>query len=226
MPAMIEAKNLTLSYGENKVISSANFEIFQGDFICVVGANGSGKSTLVKAILGLINPRIGKIIYGEGVSRNTIGYFPQEFRVKQDFPATVYEIVLSGVVGRLGKKRFYRAEDKEKALDNLRLLNIEKMKDESFTNLSGGQKQKVLLARALVATSKLLILDEPSNNLDHDSRKSFYEILRELNAKHDITIIMITHDLDANDLIGDKILAIEKRTVKMYGTKEYLGSFR
>ena len=222
---LISAEKLTLAYGENKVIISADFEIKPGDFVCVVGANGSGKSTLIKAILGFIKPKSGKIRYATGFSKTEIGYLPQESKIDPNFPATVYEIVLSGTLGQLGLKPFYRPENKTRALEALKSLHIEKLKSKSFGDLSGGQKQKVLLSRALSATSRLLILDEPSNNLDHASRREFYEILKNLN-RSGLTIIMITHDLDADDLIGDKILALENGKVSSFSTADFLRSFK
>lgn len=225
MSHAIIAKNLSISYGKNKVIDSASFAIDEQDFACVVGANGSGKSTLVKAILGLIKPCSGKIIFGNDIKRETIGFLPQDTKTDSSFPATVIEIVLSGTLGRLGIKAFYRTEDKNKAEEALKKLGILELKNSSFSNLSGGQKQKVLLARALAATSKILILDEPSNNLDHKSRKEFYHTLKNLNASG-LTIIMITHDLDAEDLIGNKVISIKESKVECHSTPEYLRSYR
>lgn len=225
MSEILNVKNLDISYDKNRVISDATFKIKDSDFICVVGSNGSGKSTLIKAILGLIHPVSGEIAYGKDISKTTIGYLPQESKIDQNFPATVFEIVLSGTLGRLRKSPFYREEDKNVALKSLKTLGIEKLKNKSFSDLSGGQKQKVLLSRALAATSKLLILDEPSNNLDYNSRKDFYETLKKLN-QDGLTIIMITHDLDADDLIGDKVLAIKDGKVELKTTKSFLRSYK
>ena len=195
--------------------------IEENDFICIVGPNGSGKSTLVKGILGLIKPRRGKVIYNN-LKQNFIGYMPQETKIDSNFPASVYEIVLSGTLNRLGLKSFYTKNEKQLALDNLKILGIDKLKDKSFCDLSGGQRQKVLLARSLCATSKLLILDEPSNNLDSKSKKELYKIINELNKKHNITIIMITHDLDHDNLIGNKILSLRENNIFFGTTEEFV----
>lgn len=223
---LISAKDLTIKYGENTVISRANFEILNGDFICLVGANGSGKSTLVRAMLGLIKPAAGSIIYGSGIKKTAIGYLPQEAKIERNFPATVHEIVLSGNLGKMGARPFYGKTERQKSASSLDLLGITDLKKQSFGDLSGGQKQKVLLARALVATSRLLFLDEPSNNLDYASRKEFYQILRRLNRDSNLTIVMITHDLDADDLIGDKVLAIDDGKISHSTTKTYLENYR
>lgn len=225
MSPVILAKNVSLSYGTNRVVSSASFTINEQDFVCIVGANGSGKSTLIKAILGLIKPAAGTISFGDGIKREAIGFLPQDVKIDLNFPATVSEIVLSGTLGRLGLKVFYRREDRVKAKEALQQLGILKLNNTSFSNLSGGQKQKVLLARALAATSKVLILDEPSNNLDYKSRIEFYATLKKLN-KSGLTIIMITHDLDTEDLIGNKIISIKESKVKCFATSDYLEAYR
>ena len=203
---LIELKNLSLGYDNQTVLKNINLNIEENDFICVVGPNGSGKSTLIKGILGLIKPIKGKVIYNN-LKQNFIGYMPQETKIDSNFPASVYEIVLSGTLNRLGLKSFYTKKEKEIAQQNLKMLGIENLKDKNFCDLSGGQRQKVLLARSLCATSKLLILDEPSNNLDSKSKKELYKTIIDLNKNHNITIIMITHDLDHDNLIGNKILS-------------------
>ena len=133
---------------------------------------------------------------------------PQETKVDQAFPASVYEIVLSGRINKMGFRPFYNKEDKEKANEALKILNISNIKNKSFCELSGGQRQKTLLARSLCATDKLLILDEPSNNLDNTSREEFYLLLMKLNKELGITIIMISHDLDIDKMLGNKLLRI------------------
>ena len=222
---VIAAKDLTLSFGANEVIRAANFAICERDFGCVVGANGSGKSTLIKAILGLVKPSAGKVVFSGGVRREAIGFLPQDMKVEMDFPATVREIVLSGALGRLRMRAFYREEDKRRAEEAMARLSIAELGDMKFTRLSGGQRQKVLLARALVATSKVLILDEPSNNLDYKSRRELYDTLTEFN-RAGMTIIMITHDLDAEDLIGNRVISIREAEVECLTTKTFLGRFK
>ena len=216
--SLIELKNLTLGYEGIAVVKDLSINIEEGDFLCIVGPNGAGKSTLIKGILGLIKPMKGKVIFN-GLKKNFIGYMPQETKVDKDFPASVYEIVLSGTINRLGFKPFYGEEEKDIANKNLKILGIDNLKNKNFCDLSGGQRQKVLLARSLSATSKLLILDEPSNNLDTKSKSNLYETINKLNKELGITVIMITHDLDHNNLIGNKILSLRHDEV-FYGTTE------
>lgn len=219
--SLIELENLSLGYDGHTVLKELNLSIEEGDFICIVGPNGSGKSTLIKGILGLIKPIKGKVKYN-GLKQNFIGYMPQETMVDKEFPASVYEIVLSGTINRLGLNPFYGNEEKEIVNKDLKLLGIENLKNKNFCDLSGGQRQKVLLARSLSATSKLLILDEPSNNLDSKSKKNLYDTVVKLNKDLGITVIMITHDLDHNNLIGNKILSLRSEEFFYGSTEEFV----
>ena len=218
---LINFKNVTIGYNKQKILSNINFKINEKDFICIVGPNGSGKSSIIKTMLGLIMPISGKINYKK-IKKNFIGYMPQDSKVDPNFPASVYEIVLSGCLNRLGLRPFYNKKEKQDALDNLKLLKIDHLKDKKFCNLSGGQRQKVLLARSLCATNKLLILDEPSNNLDHTSKEELYDIVKKLNKEKNIAIIMITHDLDREELIGNKIISLKDNEFNFLDVKEYL----
>lgn len=218
---LISFKNVAIGYNKNKLLSNINFSIEENDFICIVGPNGSGKSSLIKTLLGLIPSIEGDVIY-ESIKQNFIGYMPQDNKVDPNFPASVYEIVLSGCLNRLGLRPFYNRKEKEIANKTLKLLKIEKLKNKKFCDLSGGQRQKVLLARSLCATNKLLILDEPSNNLDHTSKDELYEIIKKLNKENNIAIIMITHDLNREELIGNKIISLKENKFEIANTKEYL----
>ena len=206
---LFEVKNLTLGYENEKIIKDISFMVNDKDFIIITGKNGAGKSTLIKGILGLIKPMGGEIIFDESLNRKLIGYMPQETKVDSSFPASVFEIVLSGSINKMGFSPFYKKELKNKAVDALKILNILNIKNRSFQDLSGGQRQKTLLARSLCATDKLLILDEPSNNLDQASREEFYLLLMKLNKELGITIIMISHDQDIDKILGTKQLIIK-----------------
>ena len=217
---LFKVEKLTLGYENKIVLKNISFSVEEGDFIIIVGPNGSGKSTLIKGILGLINPIKGKIVLND-LKRNNIGYMPQETKVDSNFPASVNEIVLSGLLNNKKFKPFYTKEDKEIVSKNLKLLHIENLKNKNFSDLSGGQRQKVLLARSLCATKKLLILDEPSNNLDYKSKIDLYNIAKKLNKEKNITVLMITHDLDNENLIGNKVISLGEKEF-FYGTnKEY-----
>ena len=217
--SLLEIKNLTLGY-DDAVINNISFNVEKNDFILVIGSNGVGKSTLIKGILGLIKPRNGEINYNECDKKN-VGYMPQETKVDANFPASVMEVVLSGLHANMGFRPFHNKEDKKKALNVLEILKIKDLAKKSFSELSGGQRQKVLLARGWCATNNLLILDEPSNNLDSKSKEQLYDTIKLLNKNH-IAILMITHDLDHDNLLGNKILSLREDKIFFGDTNEFI----
>lgn len=193
--SLIECKKLSIGYSDKVVSKDISFAIERGQFVCLAGENGSGKSTLLKTILGLNKPLGGKIIFESDFNRKTIGYLPQQSDSQKDFPATVREVVMSGFLNRMGWRPFYNRSEKEKAQKILSELKIEDLINKSFRELSGGQQQKVLLARAICATDGVIVLDEPTNALDVRSRKKLYSLLSDLN-KSGMTIIMVSHNLE------------------------------
>ena len=220
--ALLTCQDLCLGYDGREILHNLNFEIHTGDYLCIVGENGSGKSTLMKTVLGLQQPMSGKVLTGDGLAQNEIGYLPQQTVVQKDFPATVWEIVLSGCQGRCGLRPFYTKEEKQLAEDNIEKMGITHLTKRCYRELSGGQQQRVLLARALCATKKMLLLDEPVSGLDPKVTAEMYTLIEKLN-KDGITIIMISHDLNAALTYASHILHIGDTV--FYGTKaEYLAS--
>ncbi|MDO4742123.1 MAG: metal ABC transporter ATP-binding protein [Candidatus Saccharibacteria bacterium] len=217
--SLITIEDLKLGYNKKAVLEGLNFSIDERDFICIVGPNGAGKTTLIRGLLGIIRPMAGKIYYEE-ISRNTIGYMPQETAIDPNFPASVLEVVLSGTLNK--NRLFYGKTAIGKALEAIDELGIMELKDKSFSELSGGQRQKVLLARAIVATEKLLILDEPSNNLDQKSKKELYRLIQKINTSKKIAVIMVTHDLDHGNLIGNKILSLREGDIFFGLTDDFI----
>ena len=221
--AQLTCQNLRVGYDGKSVLQDLSFEVFAGDYLCIVGENGSGKSTLMKTILGLQPPISGRILTGDGLRKNEIGYLPQQTVVQKDFPASVREIVLSGCQGRCGSRPFYNKEEKQLAEENLRKMQIDKLSKRCYRELSGGQQQRVLLARALCATQKMLLLDEPVSGLDPKVTAEMYRLIDELNHRDGITIIMISHDIAAAVKYASHILHIGSAV--FFGTKaEYLQS--
>ena len=191
----------------------------------MVGENGSGKSTLIKGLLGLIPEGSGQVNYGKEISNHVIGYLPQQTSSQKDFPATVWEVILSGCLSTRKGRFFYSKEDKEKARRQMRHLELENLASRSFGELSGGQQQRVLLARALCATQKMLLVDEPVSGLDPKATAQMYELLEELNEIDGITIIMISHDIASAMKYASHILRVGKHT--FFGTRdEYLEEYR
>lgn len=221
--AQITCKNLTLGYENRAIQENLNFSINAGDYLCIVGENGSGKSTLMKTLLHLQPPISGTIELGDGLRKNEIGYLPQQTLVQRDFPASVKEIVLSGCQGRCGWRPFYNKEDKEIARKAMEKMMIQDLQDRCYRELSGGQQQRVLLARALCAAKKILLLDEPVSGLDPKVTAEMYQLIEDLNKKDEITIIMISHDIEAAVRYATHILHIGEHC--LFGTKkQYLES--
>ena len=196
MPQLV-CRDLSLGYEGKTVVSGLNFEVNPGDYLCIVGENGSGKTTLMKAILGLLSPLSGEIITGDGIQKSEIGYLPQQTSVQKDFPASAWEIVLSGCQSHAGLCPFYSKSLKERARANMEKMHLTALSKECYRNLSGGQQQRVLLARALCAAKSILLLDEPVAGLDPGVTEEMYRLIRDLNRKDRMTVIMISHDLTA-----------------------------
>lgn len=215
--ALIKCENLSIAYEGQTVVHDLSFVVGQTDYLCIVGENGSGKSTLVKSLLGLKAPGKGKITFGDGLKPNEIGYLPQQNDVQKDFPASVYEVVLSGRLNSRGFRPFYTSSDKEKARENMELLGILDLEKQCFRDLSGGQKQRVLLARALCATKKLLLLDEPVTGLDPIVTQEFSQLINEINKKSRIAVVMVSHDLESTMEYASHILHLQE-TALFFGT--------
>ena len=217
---IFECKDVTLGY-ENKVVAkNLNFKIDQGDYLCVVGENGTGKSTLIKTLLGLIKPLNGEVIANvQGKNHKGVGYLPQQTQAQKDFPASVWEVVLSGVLNNDHRCPFYNKKDKAEAEKNMEKLNILDLKKRCYRELSGGQQQRVLLARALCATDSVLILDEPVTGLDPAASMELYETIKDLNKKENVTIIMVSHDIKNALNYATHILHLEQEN-DFFGTVE------
>lgn len=218
--SIIICDKLTLSYNKEIIVSNLTFDIKDGEYICIVGENGTGKSTLVKAILGLISPADGKITFN-GIKQNEIGYISQNSVIPDNFPASIYEIVLSGCLNRKKFMPFYSKADKEKANKYLKILELDNIKNKNFSQLSGGQKQRVLLARALCATKKVILLDEPTAGLDPLATNELYEIINTLNKENKITVIAVSHDIENAIKYSDRILNLSKDSYSISKSFEF-----
>ena len=214
---LLRAEKLTLGYESRAIVNDLDFSVCSGDYLCIVGENGSGKSTLMKTLLGLQKPLGGRIIRSEELKAGKTGYLPQQTIVQKDFPASVWEIVLSGCQGRCGLRPFYNKEEKALAVKNMERMDITDLAGRCYRELSGGQQQRVLLARALCATEKLLVLDEPVSGLDPKVTGEMYELIRRLN-EDGITIIMVSHDIAAAVRYAGHILHIGNKI--FFGTRD------
>lgn len=205
----ISVNNVSFSYFTgHDILKNISINIKQGEFICIVGENGSGKSTLIKCILGL-----NKVTVGSIATSGRIGYLPQMTEVQNNFPATIEEIVLSGTIPDNIRRIFYTKKDKQKATEIMQKLDLYEMRKKCFYELSGGQKQRVLIARALCSTDKIILLDEPVNGLDPKIVLEIYEMLYKLNKDSNITIVMVSHDVDRALKYANRVIEIENGKV-------------
>jgi len=203
---ILSCKQVSVKYDSAFALKDCSFDLDAGNFLGVFGENGTGKTTLLKSIAGLIKPNSGSIDFYE-IKKNDIGYMAQQTQIQKDFPASVYEVVLSGTLCRHSKFYFYGKNDKKQADKNLELLGIEQLKRKSFQELSGGQRQRVLLARMLCAEAKLLLLDEPMSGLDVASSKQMYDTLKDINSQG-VTVIMVSHDIENTTGFCDRVLQL------------------
>lgn len=213
---LIRFENLSLRYGNRVLFKDLNFSIYEGDYFCIAGENGSGKTTLMNAILGMKEPAEGKITISNDI-KTGIGYLPQQKSLQKDFPASVYEVVISGFQKKRGFRPFYNNKEKEIADKNMKRLGILDIKKQSFGELSGGQQQRVLISRALCATDKIILLDEPVTGLDKETTEEMYKIINELNDAG-VTIVMISHDASATIRYASRVLHLGNKV--FVGTNE------
>lgn len=217
MNPLITCNHVDFGYENHDAVIDVTMEINPGDYLCIVGENGSGKSTLMKGLLGLLKPTRGTLTISEELRKTGIGYLPQQTEAQKDFPAAVYEVVISGCLNRRGNRPFYSKAEKSLANSNLEKLGIADLRKHCYRELSGGQQQRVLIARALCATDKILILDEPITGLDPSTMQEFYHLIQTLNQEEQVAILMVSHDIRTIVNQADHILHL-KQNVLFYGT--------
>ncbi|MBW1973360.1 MAG: metal ABC transporter ATP-binding protein [Deltaproteobacteria bacterium] len=209
MKRIIEVKNLYFGYEKNLVLEDVNLDIFEKDFLLIIGPNGGGKTTLLKLILGILKPWKGEInFYDDNISKK-IGYVPQFSSFNKNFPISVFNMVLMGTIDSKNFIKKYKKEEIEKTKEILDKLDLYYIKDENINSLSGGLLQRVLIARSLVADPKVLLLDEPTASIDITSQLNLRDFLLELNKK--ITIVVVTHDPTSFAQIYDHIACVNRR---------------
>lgn len=222
--ALLTCNDVSFAYEGTTVLTDVSFSVQSGDYLCIIGENGSGKSTLVKGLLHLKAPSSGTITTGDGLRHSEIGYLPQQTAAQKDFPASVYEVVLSGRQNQIHFPPFYTQEDKKDALSKMELLDLLPLKKRCYRDLSGGQQQRVLLARALCATRKLLLLDEPVTGLDPMMTEEMYQLISRINREQNVTILMVSHDLQNVLPYATHILHLDQKQLFFGTTEEYRNS--
>lgn len=211
MSSVIELKNVNFSYASNQVLKDVSLKIAKGDFVGLVGRNGSGKTTLIKLIIGELKPQSGEVAVEAG---NNVGYVEQiTYSSDASFPASVLEIVLLGLYKKIGFFKFVTKKHKTMALNALKIVGMEKYYNSQISLLSGGEQQRVIIAKALAANPDILILDEPTTGIDNQSEKEFLQLLCHLNEEHGKTIVISTHSLNKLARVS-RVLTVDDKNVK------------
>jgi len=220
----IDVENLSVAYDSQKVLDNISFKVGYPEFITIIGPNGAGKTTLLKAITGIIKPISGIVrIFGinvyekPGEARKYIGYVPQKERISLNIPIKVKDVVLMGLLAKMPPPRITSRKMIESMKNTLKTVNALELIDKRFNELSGGQQQKVLIARALVSNPKILILDEPFSGVDVESQGEILSFLDELKKKKKVSILLVTHDVNPIVNFTDKILLLKNKLIA-YGT--------
>ncbi len=221
---IIELDRVCFSYTSEEVIKDVSLEIHKGDYVGFVGPNGGGKTTLLKLMLGLLQPKDGEIkLFGTNIKSfkdwSKIGYVPQRTYIDVNYPITVEETVAMGRYGKRGLFRFPNKEDREKTLQALKQVDMTEYKNRQIKDLSGGQQQRVFIARALACEPEIIFLDEPTVGVDVKTQKQFYALLRKLNKELDLTLVLVTHELDVVAHEATELGYIN-RTLEYYGEPE------
>ena len=221
--SVIKIRDLHFNYGDVPILEDINIDIHQKEFIGMVGPNGSGKTTLLKIILGLLAPDHGTVeVLGKPPvqSVKNVGYMPQFAPFTRDFPISVEETVLMGRLGKTSSMGFFSKEDKQLAAESMEAVEVLDLRKRSIGSLSGGQLQRALIARALTCNPEIMILDEPTANVDMKVEKDIFDLLKRLNEK--ITIIVVTHDIGFISQYIDRVACIN-RTLICHPTSELTG---
>ena len=225
---LVSVQAVSYKYNSESVLENVSFNIEEGDFLGIIGPNGAGKTTLFHCMLGLLNSYSGRItILNQDIKKNKkifkkIGYIPQQKSIDQKFPLTVQELVSLSLT---------RETPKNVVFEILKQVGLYNMKNKTIGQLSGGQQQRVLIAKALVNNPIILMLDEPTNELDQKSQHDFYFLLKELNEKNKITIIWTSHDMDAVNKYANKVSCINKRMFfhgdksEFFSTEDHLRNY-
>ncbi|MGZ5547403.1 MAG: metal ABC transporter ATP-binding protein [Nitrososphaeraceae archaeon] len=225
---LVSVQSVSYKYNSESVLENVSFNIEEGDFLGIIGPNGAGKTTLFHCMLGLLNTYSGRItILNQDIKKikkifKKIGYIPQKKSIDQKFPLTVQELVSLSLT---------RETPKNVVFEILKQVGLYNMKNKTIGQLSGGQQQRVLIAKALVNNPIILMLDEPTNELDQKSQHDFYFLLKELNEKNKITIIWTSHDMDAVNKYANKVSCINKRMFfhgdksEFFSTEDHLRNY-
>ncbi len=212
----LEIEDLSLTLGETEVLKDVDLRLSKGDFLGIVGPNGGGKTTLLKVLLGLEDPDRGEVkIFGKEPkrARDRVSYVPQHTDFDSQFPINVWNVVLMGRVGKLGLRPLFSDEDKKVAQKALEKVEMEDYKERQISELSGGEQQRVLLARALTIQPDMLLLDEPTASVDERIKTNIYKLLKKLNQEEDTTVILVSHDVGFISSYVQKLACLNRELI-------------
>lgn len=225
---IIEVKDVCFSYGNEEVLKDITFNVHKGDYLGVVGPNGAGKTTLIKIILGLLPLGSGLVkLFGQDLKQfkdwAKIGYVPQKAtNFDVNFPATVKEVVTMARFAKVGLFKYLSANDREIIEKSLQQVNMQDYKDRLIGDLSVGQQQRVFIARALAGQPEIIFLDEPTTGVDKKSQDDFYALLKTLNQELDLTLVLISHDIDRITKEAMHIACVDHTLVSHMSSEEFL----
>ncbi len=223
---VVEIEKVSFAYtADSPVLRDATVRIRRGDFACLVGPNGGGKTTLLRLMIGLLQPQSGaiRLLGGDPCdTRRRVGYMPQHARLDLQFPITVLEVVLMGRIGHTLGVGPYGKSEKERAVEALARVGLAELKRRPFSALSGGQRQRVLIARALACDPEILVLDEPTSNLDIASQNDLFDLLHVLNET--MTLVMVSHDVGYVSNFVKTIVCVNRK-VDVHPAGEIAGDF-
>lgn len=215
---LITFKDAALGYSKKTVLRSINFQIYQGDSLGIIGPNGAGKTTLLKAILGQLKPQSGLIQYDQSDVR--FGYVVQRQMVDEIFPLSVEEVVIMGRYGQIGPGRRVKKKDRNLAYQAMEITGIKSLASRLYRNLSGGQKQRTLIARALICEANVLVLDEPTNDMDISGELQIMELIKKIHEEQKVTILIVSHLLHNIINYVKRIALVNDSSVSIHSLEE------
>lgn len=225
---IIEVKNVSFSYGNEEILRDINFNVHKGDYIGIIGPNGGGKTTLLKIMIGLLKPTQGTVrLFGDDIStfRNweKIGYVAQKaVNFDHNFPITVFEVVQMGRLAQKGLFKSLTSQDHEIVKKSLEQVEMWEYRDRLIGDLSGGQQQRVFIARALATQPEIIFLDEPTVGVDAKTQEEFYSLLRKLNQKLDLTLILVSHDINVIAHEATELACVNRTLIYDSNPKEFI----
>ena len=222
MTELIQFQNVTLGYRHKVVLANLNFTISEGGFFGIVGANGSGKTTILRALLGVLKPMNGRILFRGSETRTQFGYVPQRAFIDEMFPLAAREIVLMGRYGNLGPGRRPSPRDRNVVEQQLAHVGIAMLAGKRFRDLSGGQKQRVLIARALASEARMLVFDEPTDGMDLEGQHEIVELITRLRSESGVTVVYVTHRLNELSNAAQRLMLLHEGRVRIGAVDEIL----